>query len=125
MTEGNTLTNAFIGAIVTIITSPLLPLAPLAGGAVSGYLQGGDNRSGMTVGAIAGLIAYIPLFLLLVLLGNLFAFVLVGGGGTGPAIVGGAGLVVIIFIALAGLAYVVLLSLVGGFIGSYLNQEYA
>lgn len=125
MTEGNTLTNAFIGAIVTIITSPLLPLAPLAGGAVSGYLQGSDNRIGMKVGAIAGLIAYIPLFFLLLLLGNLFAFVLVGGGGSGSALIGGAGLVVIIFIALAGLAYVVLLSLVGGFVGSYLNEEFA
>lgn len=125
MTEGKPFTNAVIGAIVTIVASPLLPLAPLAGGTVSGYLEGGDNRNGMTVGAMAGLIAYIPLFTLLVLLGNLFAFFLIGGGGTGSALIGGAGLVVVIFVALAGFAYVVLLSLVGGFVGSYLNAEYA
>lgn len=124
MSEGNTFMNAVIGAIVTIVTSPLLPLAPLAGGVVSGYLQGGDTRSGMTVGAISGLIAYIPLFFILLLLGNIFAFFL-AGGGPGPAVVGGAGLVVIIFIAIVGLVYVVVLGLVGGFIGTYLNDEFA
>lgn len=124
MAEGNTFANAVIGAIVTIVTSPLLPLAPLAGGVVSGYLQGDDSRSGMTVGALSGIIAYIPLFFILLLLGNIFAFFL-AGGGPGPAVLGGVGLLVVIFVAIAGLAYVVVLGLVGGFIGSYLNAEFA
>lgn len=62
--EPNTVLNAVVGAVVTIVTAPLLPLAAVFGGAVAGYLQRGDLSSGATVGALAGAIAAIPAFLI-------------------------------------------------------------
>jgi hypothetical protein len=50
------LTNALIGAVVTVVL-PFVPFSPLLGGAVAGYLQ---ERDGFRVGAPSGAIAAVP-----------------------------------------------------------------
>jgi hypothetical protein len=123
MGEGDTLTNALIGAVVIFITTPIIPFAPLAGGAVSGYFEGRDTDGGIKVGAIAGLISIIPLLLIFVLLGNLFAFIVAAGGAGIPSVVGGLGVAVLVAVFVGLLFYVVLLSAIGGWIGSYVKAE--
>jgi len=123
MAEGDTLTNSLIGAAVIVLTTPFVPFAPVVGGGVAGYLQGRDAKGGVTVGAVAGVISIVPLIALFVVIGNLFFF-LFGAGGTGiPAAVGGFGFVVFLTLVVGMLLYVVVLSAVGGWLGSYLNAE--
>lgn len=123
MAGGETFTNALIGALVTIVATPVVPFAPLLGGAVSGYLQGGDSRDGVTVGVIAGVLALIPLLLILIVLGNLFLFLFALTGEGLLVLLSGLGLVAVVFLILSGLIYVVFLSALGGWVGNYLKTE--
>lgn len=109
----DTFVNALVGAVVTVLVS-FVPFSPIVGGAVAGYLEGGD---GVRVGAISGLIAVIPLFFLA------FTFL---------AIVGIVAIDVAVFLVFVGLfvfafvvTYTVALSALGGFLGEYLADEYA
>lgn len=123
MAEGDTLTNSLIGAVLIVLTTPVIPFAPLAGGIVAGYLQGRDPDAGIKVGAIAGGLSLVPLLALFALLGNLFLFVLTLGGVGVPTVVGGFGIAILFSVFVGLLFYVVLLSAVGGWIGSYLKRE--
>lgn len=123
MAEGDTLPNALIGALVTIFTTPIVPFAPVLGGAVAGYLQGDDTGDGVTVGALAGLIALVPLLVILFLLGNLFLVVLAVTGEGMVGLLGGIGLVAVVFVLVSLLIWVVTLSALGGWAGSYLKAE--
>lgn len=122
MGEGDTWINALIGAAVTVITS-FTGISPIIGGAVAGYL---NRIDGVKVGALSGVIASIPLLGLLFLVGSVFAFLpFVGPGmmnGSG-AVVGIAGLVIIIFAFVVALLYAVALGALGGYIGQYLYEE--
>lgn len=113
--EGSsTLLNAAIGGVLGIVVS-FVPFSPLLGGGVAGYLEGGTRREGMRVGAMAGLIMLVPFLL--------FAFVamgLVAGVGSRAAFFGVLLLFVMVFVA----AYTVGLSLLGGYLGAYLKDEY-
>jgi hypothetical protein len=119
MGEGDTLLNAVIGAVVTVLTS-FVPVSPVIGGAVAGYLQG---RDGPTVGALSGVLAALPL---LALFGLLLAFLgaFVGFGAPGELLAFGA-------LGLAGLlvAFVVLVAIsgalgaFGGLLGVYIHEE--
>lgn len=109
----NTLLNALIGGVITVVTS-FVPLSPIIGGAVAGYLEGGDNDAGLKVGALAGLVALVPLLLFVPFL--LFFFLLDPALGIGIFLIGG-------FIAVFALAYAVGLSALGGVIGVYLKDE--
>lgn len=116
-TDSNTLINAFIGAVVTVVFS-FIPFSPVVGGAVAGYLE---KRDGIRVGAIAGGIAAIPLillsFLLVGVLGFFGAFL---NGGIGVGILG----IFVLFVMLSfSLVYTVGLSALGGYIGVYLVDE--
>ena len=115
------LVNALVGAVVTVFLTPFLPFAPVLGGLVGGYLQGGDRRDGVTVGALAGAMAVVPLFLFLVLVGNLFLSLFTAAGGQ-PA-VGSLGTAVLVSVFVGGVVYVVLLSVAGGLLGRYLKAE--
>lgn len=125
MAEGDTLVNAVIGAVVGTVLGPIIPFAPVVGGAVSGYVQGGDRSEGLRVGAISGVIAFLPY----VLVGALVFLVLttfVLGVGVGPGEFLGVGALsgVVVVVALVGLAvYVVGLSTLGGWIGNYVKYE--
>lgn len=124
MGEGDTFTNALVGAIVTVVTVSVLPLSPLVGGAVSGYLQGGDGDDGLIVGLISGLISLIPVLLVLAIVGNIALLVFAGSGVGFPGLLGSLSILLLVVVVLVGGLYVVLLSAVGGWVGQYLKTEF-
>ncbi|KYH27810.1 hypothetical protein HAPAU_04810 [Halalkalicoccus paucihalophilus] len=118
MEDSDTLTHALIGAVVTTVLSWFVPLAPIAGGAVTAYLQGTDTQGGVRSGALSGLIALVPLGLLgLAIVGFVGIFTL---DPTGTAV----SLIVVVAALLVGALYVVGLSALGGYLGAYLTAEY-
>lgn len=110
----NTYFNALIGASVSVILG-FIPFSPLLGGGLAGYLDGGDTRSGARVGAMAGVLASIP-FALLAVLGLALFIIVPEGGAIGLSI----GLVAIVLIIVT---YTVGLSVIGGVLGVYVNNE--
>jgi hypothetical protein len=115
--------NALVGAVATFVLS-WLPLSPVLGGAVAGYLQGPDTSRGLRAGALAGGIAAVPVLLGVAAVGTFVLGVPVLaalGGGTDPL---GFGLgvvgilVVLLLIVLVSLGYFVALSAAGGYLGS-------
>ena len=113
--SSSTAINALIGAIAGIVLS-FIPLSTILGGAIAGYLEGGEPEDGVKVGAIAGLIMLIPvLFFGTVFLSFGFGF----GPGGPPAAFGLMAIVVLVF----GAIYTVGLGILGGFLGVYLKHE--
>lgn len=110
--EPNTLMNALIGAVVTVVTAPALPFAAIVGGAVAGYLQ---QRDGLKVGALSGAIAAVPAFFI----AWLIAGVLLIGADPVAALTS----VFAIAVFAAVLAYLVLAGALGGLIGVYVREE--
>lgn len=106
--------NAIIGAVTGIILS-FIPLSTLLGGAVAGYLEGGEQTNGLRVGAYAGFIMLIPF----VLFGVFFMFFLGFGAGNAPI---GFGVMAFVMLIIGAL-YTVGLSVVGGYLGVYLKNE--
>lgn len=123
MAEGDTFVNAVIGAVVTAVLSPILPFSPIFGGAIAGYLQGGSRSDGFRIGAISGVVAFIPA-ILLAGLAMLFVIPVFIGAGPGEAL--GIGLFsgVIVLVVLGGVAaYIIGLSVAGGWLGNYLKYD--
>lgn len=111
----NTLLNAVVGAVATIGLS-FTGISPVLGGALAAYLDGGDTKAGLRVGALSGLIASIPV-------GAILAIALVFlplAGDLGVAI---GGLVIVVVIVVISVGYTVALSALGGAIGIYLADE--
>ncbi len=112
MSERSIFVNALIGAVVSVVLA-FLPLSPIIGGAVAGYL---NRREGVRVGAIAGIMAAIP-FVVVVFFGvalfSLHALAVLG-------------IIAFIIAVLAFAAlYTVALSVLGGFVGVYLADEFS
>lgn len=123
MGKGDTFVNALIGGVVTVIFS-FTGVSPILGGVIAGYLQQETRRSGAKVGAYSGLIAFV-LFLFILILG--FGFFVVGsmmGGIVGlPGVVE---LFIILFLLFPPfLLWSIGLGAVGGFLGTYLREEYS
>ncbi|MFB6202113.1 MAG: DUF5518 domain-containing protein [Halorhabdus sp.] len=119
MRSGNTLLNGLIGAVVATVLA-FVPFSPVLGGAVAGYLQGGDQSDALRVGALSGLLASIPLVLILLLLGSLLPFLPAFGiAGSVTAIVGVFALFAFAFM----LVYAIGLGALGGVLGRYLARE--
>ncbi|QGN07130.1 hypothetical protein Hrd1104_07340 [Halorhabdus sp. CBA1104] len=119
MAEGNTFLNALLGAVATTILA-FVPFSPLLGGAVAGYLQGGDQSSAITVGALAGLFAAIPLVFVFVVLGSIIPFLpSFGVPGSISALLG----IFALLAVFALLAYSVGMSALGGLLGRYVATE--
>ncbi|WP_255150014.1 DUF5518 domain-containing protein [Halorarius halobius] len=116
MAEDDTLLNAAIGAAVSILLS-WLPAAAVLGGAVAGYLQvhEADLGEGARVGAISGLIALVPVLLLLFLFAAFIPFV--------PAEIGALGLVFGLVVVVGSAIYFVGAGALGGALGAYLKEE--
>lgn len=124
MADGDTVVNALIGAVVTTLVGGVVPFGPLLGGAVAGYLQGGDRADGTRVGLVSGLIALVPTLLLGFFALTLFGLFAVGAGsGSGALGFGALGLAVILFLGVMGLVYVVGLSAAGGWLGNYVRYD--
>ena len=118
MAEGDTLLNAVIGGIASIVLS-FVPFSPVLGGAVAGYLHGGDRGAGVRIGVYAGVVAAIPLAFFLFLVVAVFGVFALGG-----RIGGGAVLIPFFLFALVVAAvYTVGLSALGGWVGNYVKYD--
>jgi hypothetical protein len=110
----DSITLAIVGAVVTIVAS-FVPLSPILGGVVAGYLQDGDSWDGAKLGAYAGLVAAVPLTVLgLFVLGGLAVVTTELGLGAGAVLFG---LALVVFALLASVVYLVGLSALGGYFG--------
>lgn len=107
--------NALLGGLAGILLS-FIPLSPLLGGAISGYLEDGTPNDGLKVGALAGLIMLVPFVFM-----GFFVFVLLTGFAAGEGILA-FGFMAVVMIVIGAL-YTVGLSMVGGFLGVYLQDE--
>lgn len=108
----DTLSVGVIGAVVTAVLS-FIPFSPVVGGGVAGYLQRGDAGAGARVGAVAGLIATLPVAVLL-------GFLVAGFVASGAGFVAGIAAVALGVSAL----FAVALSALGGYLGVYLADEF-
>mgnify|MGYP007026970435 CR=1 FL=1 len=114
--DSQTKGNIVVGAIVSFVFAAYAG-GPLIGGALAGYLEDSDLRSGSRVGVMAGIVALIASVVLAV--GNLLL-----------GITAGYGLMHIIFAGIfepirEGIIPLVVLPLVGGGIGAYMRRETA
>ena len=109
----NTLLNGFVGSAVSVLALFFVgPYSSILGGAVAGYLEGGDLSDGVTVGTIAGFVTVVPVLL--------FAGAVLALGVFVPE-----GLpfgIVLLAIATLLTILVVGLSAVGGVVGVYVKQ---
>lgn len=115
----NTLLNGLIGGVVAVVLS-FLPFSTVLGGAVAGYLEGGDSGDGAKVGAIAGLVSFVPIALFV----SIVAFFVPITGGPGPS--PGAQLTIwlgLLAVLLLTAIYAVGFSILGGVIGVYLKEN--
>ena len=116
-----TVINAILGAVVGVVLS-FIPFSTVVGGAVAGFLEGPEPREGAIVGALAGVITFLPIAGIAVIALGVLGF----GMGAGAAPIEGfavATLLVLVFAFLV-FCYTVGLSLLGGYLGAYLAQEY-
>lgn len=114
MGEGDTLVNAAIGALVSVILS-FLPFAAILGGALAGFLQRRDVSGGAKVGALSGFLAAIPILLLLAVLGAFVPFT--------PAELAVPSSIVLVVLFVVVVGYFVGASALGGAIGGYLARR--
>ncbi|MEF8815025.1 MAG: DUF5518 domain-containing protein [Halovenus sp.] len=119
MGEGDTLLNAVIGAVVTLVLS-FTGFSPILGGMAAGYLQRGDRAGGARVGALAGAIAALPFLLLFSVFGGFFFTGSRMGGGMG---VPSSFLPFLLFGLAFALVWSIGLSALGGYLGAYIATE--
>lgn len=132
MGEGDTLINALIGAVVTVILTFTI-FSPILGGGIAGYLQNGTREEGARVGAISGVIAAVPVLALAFLFGGLFltgSMLGFGGmmGGSVGMMDGGIGVprafgILVLFGLVWALVWTIGLSALGGYLGAYIATE--
>lgn len=115
MGDGDTLLNAVLGAVVTVVFS-FTGFSPLLGGAVAGYLQRRGRAEGARVGALSGAIATVPFLLLVAVAFGTFGL-FAGGGFSG-------GLVLLPLFLVLVVAWNVGLGAAGGYLGVYLRREF-
>jgi hypothetical protein len=115
----NTMTNAIIGATVSVVVF-FVPLSPVLDGLVTGSLQKGAHMDGIRVGGLAGLVAA-------ALIALLFASLITGLFGAPTAVgVGFEGGLMTVAPAVAATVltlYLVVLSAVDGYFGVYLDEH--
>lgn len=108
----STLVNALIGAVVGVVLS-FVPFSTVLGGAIAGYLERGSPEDGLKVGAIAGLVMFVPFLLFGYFVGAVLVF------GNAPGFFGGFLVLALLFAAV----YTVGAAMLGGFLGVYLRGE--
>lgn len=123
MDQQTTWINALVGGVVTLVLS-FTAFSPLLGGGIAGYLQNESPNRGAKVGALSGVIAAVPL-VLIVLLGMTFWMAIPVVDSSFHLIPGALELVIIFSIVLTVLGlWFVGLSAVGGYLGAYLRNEH-
>lgn len=113
----NTPLNALIGGVIGVVLS-FIPLSTVIGGAVAGYLEGGDYASGAKVGALAGLIALVPF----VFLAGIVLFLMPMRGPPGPGLTVASWVMLVFALGFAAV-YIVGFSSLGGVLGAYVKRE--
>jgi len=122
MGEGDTFINAVIGAVATALLSGFVPFAPLLGGGIAGYLEGGRRDDGVRVGFLSGVIGLaISLVFFVVVFVFLAAFLAFVPEALG--VFGAAGLFVLVLGTLTTAAYFLGLSALGGWLGNYIRYD--
>ncbi|HKL27729.1 MAG TPA: DUF5518 domain-containing protein [Natrialbaceae archaeon] len=117
--RSGTLTNGFLGAVVTVVFS-FIPFSPVLGGAVAAYLQKGDGNESLRVGAISGLMAAAPLVLIITFV---FGFLSLIPLAEGEPVATGFFWLILLFSAGVILVYSVGLSAAGGFVGHVILER--
>jgi len=122
MGEGDTFVNAVIGAVATALLSGFVPFAPLLGGGIAGYLEGGERDDGARVGLLSGVIglaiSLVFFVVVFVFLAALLAFVPEALG-----VFGAMGLLVLVLGTVMTAAYFLGLSALGGWLGNYVKHD--
>mgnify|MGYP000117197121 CR=1 FL=1 len=122
MGEGDPFVNAIIGAVATALLSGFVPLAPLLGGGMAGYLEGGKRDDGVRVGLLSGVIGLaISLVFFVVVFVFLAAFLAFVPEALG--VFGAMGLFVLVIGTLSAAAYFLVLSALGGWLGNYVKYD--
>ncbi|AEM56450.1 hypothetical protein HISP_04295 [Haloarcula hispanica N601] len=122
MAEGDTLVNAIIGAVATALLSGFVPLAPLLGGGIAGYLEGGERDDGVRVGLLSGAVGLaISLVFFVVVFVFLAAFLAFVPEALG--VFGAVGLLVLVLGTVMTAAYFLGLSALGGWLGNYVKHD--
>lgn len=115
----NTGVNALIGGVASILLA-FLPFSPLIGGFISGYLHDSDRGAALRVGALAGLVALVPLLFI-----GMIVFLFAGLGIVAGAPRAGIAFLFLIFVAgTFAILYTVGLSAAGGYLGAIVAEEY-
>lgn len=113
--------NALVGAVISIALS-FIPFSPMVGGAVAGYLEGGDRNRGLRVGGYSGAIAAIPLVLLAGAVIVLGTFGVIVAPREAIRILLGILLLGALVVAVIG-AYTIGLGAIGGYVGVILAER--
>lgn len=113
----NTLLNALIGGVAGVVLS-FVPFSTVLGGGIAGYLEGGDSTAGAKVGALAGLVAFVPFVFIIGIVLVFVPVVSVPGDGVQLAL-----WVSTLFILLLAAVYTVGLGILGGVLGVYVKEE--
>ncbi len=119
MGRGDTVLNAVIGAVVTVVLSFTI-FSPLLGGAVASYLQREDTAAGVRVGVLSGALAAIPFLAFVMFAGGFLAVGPMMGGGVG---IPGGFVVLFLFALVFAVAWNVGLGALGGYLGVYIANE--
>ena len=115
------LVNGFLGGVVAVLLA-FLPFSTVLGGAVAGYLQGPDRRVALKAGALAGLVALLPLLLVAFVAAGFLVIVPVSPGGPGPRFGLFFALLALTVVGVLGI-YTVGGGALGGYLGSYLKED--
>lgn len=112
-------THALLGAVAAAVLS-FVPFSPAAGGALAGYLEQDQSGRTVSVGAVAGLLALVPVLLLVV-----FAL---GGTVVGLSGIGQNGLAMVtaataVFVLAAVATIGGGLGALGGYVGGILGSD--
>jgi hypothetical protein len=111
--------SALLGAAVSIVAG-FVPLSPILGGGVAGYLNRGRREDGLRVGAVSGAIAAIPIVLILALVFGGLSVVSVVDRATGGLLVF---LFLLVFTVVVAMLVSAGLSALGGYLGVYIREE--
>jgi hypothetical protein len=120
MAEGDSFRNALVGAVVTGLVAWVVPLAPIVGGTVAGYLEGGDRTDGILVGIYSGLISLVVATAMGA--AAVYAIASVLELLEIPALGAALGFLFVVF-AVGWALYLVVLSAFGGWVGNYVRYE--